>query len=301
MTSQRRPVRLCWYDGIQEDERSLLTHVRAGKEVWLEGDNPAYESDFKIRQRNWLARIPTLGPRWGFPVLTLVPTDTATFRNRAIVRSRTPWNTGVDMPDPMGRITGQASYIFEDDFGHRSGLLNVTGLGDIAIRGIKTTDRSGRIGAELPIPEPFPEIGIGLSSQGKGTIEFTGIIVTPTDPLIELELITPWGRNDNNLNQYLMNYAQALYDRRFILLPDYQEFVRASQPSFNPWLPASEPEVRISIPETRLSVSPAEPHFFEVSISFQQATQFVFALRARDIDHPGLYVLSDLLAVYAVD
>lgn len=270
---------LCWYDNVVNGR--IISEAQAQKEVWLVAHNSQVSDPFNIRRRNFLTGF--LPGRVGSHRVASVPTE---MRSDRLVSSD-PWlATGCG----VFRLKGSAVYYFNDNQGNRSGELAVTRLANVSFHTIQAKRGSGGVRTKGALDWWAPiQVHVDVSNDSITYID--GTVTAPADPRISLKLLEP--RTDLDELTGLITSAEEIF--REAGDPPGESYMNLAEP----WLkPAGD--FTLEIDTGAFEVNPGEPKSFSVMIRAYQPTQFIFALKAEDLDNPGLFCFSDVLAVSVV-
>lgn len=264
-SERSQPPLLCWHD----DDSNHISIVLAGKKVWLAGYGVTTDTDFNIRKRNWLSRIPFIQ---GGKLVTQVVTS----RSGGRLCSINPWIAGDDIDPRIGR----ANYFFTDGHRHKSGDLTVCTYSDVTFEEARYKTSTGHLGASIPIPYSAP-ISAHLGARSKVTFVLRGKVVTPTDPIVSLELLLTWENGQRNLLDEITRYSLGAVPEACI-----------------PWIHRSSPGgVALSMSDSRVAVGPNDDAAFEITISVDQPIRVIFAVRTSVAGVPGQIAISDVIPV----
>lgn len=275
---------LSWY----RDDGIPISFAGTGKLVWLVGHYKRRESRFTIRKRNWIGGMP-LPRKWMSTTVIQLPTS----RDGDVVRSNTPWPADHNWRD----VTGRSTYFFVDRSRNRSNDLRVSSVADVSFEEEKGNTKDREAGVAIPLPGVPIVVGLGAKGKSVKKLRFKGKVTVPTDPTLELDLITPWGDDDKDLREYIAASATQVAEEQKVRESAVESIIDISKP----WVTKQAKDaVEIGMSHSRLSVSEGEPAYFDVTLSFREPTKFIFAVRARDVENPDRFALSEMIAVEAV-
>jgi hypothetical protein len=155
---------------------------------------------------------------------------------------------------------------------------------------------------EAGIPSAGP-ISPQVVAGGTGELILEGQISTPINPLLDIELLLPWGSIlgellEANLREMLIHENSESFGispSSITDLPKYQRYERL----IAQWLPSRMPsglQIGTGFPSNVL-LDENESLGFSIKISSDQPTQFSLALRGRDSEDGNRTVVTELLTV----